>query len=250
MVFRKNVEHRCNDLSNMKPPQIPSDKEIEALAIEIMGEKDDSPKMCANCSNWLKEATYCPTNKLTTLGYMTCAHHKPKMDEVIRIAKNYLMQHAEENKKIELILSAALSCANMTMTLMADAERRVKAQREAESDARDRSLLKKDLDLCESIGKAYGKIAELIRQIEQQFDFYVQPHYNKVFSKNGKYDVENMDKFSSDTGEFIEVLLKYIKVSYKNTENMEAVHNLLDSLENNQYFPLEKNDIKHYRFNK
>lgn len=231
----------------MKPPQIPSDKEIEALAQEMVGARDDAPKMCANCSSWIREASFCPVNNKVSPGYMTCMHHRTRLDEVIRIARNYLMRHAVENKKIELILSVALSCANMTMALMADVERRVKAQRKEEKDSRDRNLLKKDLDMCDSIENAYDNIAELIRQIEQQFDFYVQPHYNRVFSKDGKYDVENLDKFSSDTGEFIEVLLKYVRVAYKNPGNVETMHRTLDSLENDQYYPLEKSDIRHFR---
>lgn len=231
----------------MRPPQIPSDKEIEALALQMLEDKQDAPKMCSNCTNWIDTAAYCPINKKMTMAYMTCSHHRTKLDEVIRIAKNSLMRHEVENKKIELILSAAWSCANMTMVLMADAERRVKAQRDVETDSRDRNLLKKDLDMCQTVEKAYDKITELIRKIEQQFDFYVQPYYNKVFSKDGKYDVENLDKFSSDTGEFIELLLEYIRVAYKNTDNMEAVHSFLHSLKNDQYYPLEENDIKHYR---
>lgn len=230
----------------MKPPVIPTDKEIEELIRQQYAKRDDAPKCCGNCSNWIKEAQFCPINRKQSPAYMTCQHHKTEVKNLIEITKRFLLEDATENKKIEYLLSTALAFADMTMKVMADVESRVKKQREKETDPRIKSYLKKDLDLCEEVEGAYGEIAKKIHEIEQQFEWYVQPYFNKAFRKDGDFDEENHTKFHSDTGEFIVNNLEYQKACFLNEDNVRAIRDFQRSLTNDQYFPLTEKDINHY----
>lgn len=230
----------------MKPPVLPSRDEIMALAKEQYTERNE-PKACSNCIHWDRNTTYCPINKKTSPAFMTCARHDTELNNIVDIAMRALEFEATESKKIEYLLSTALSLADMTMTVMGDLEVRIKKQRAREKDSRGKSALKKDLNLCETVDGAYNKIAELIGKIEQQYNFYVQPQFDKAFkTKDGKYDVENHDKFKSDIGEFVKVLLKYCKGCFMNDKNVVKVFDCLNGLENDQYFPLTEQDINHY----
>lgn len=229
----------------MKPPEIPSRAEIEALVKQQYNNKK-VPKACANCNHWIKEYTFCPKLNKTSPAYMTCHLHESKIDHFVNATMKFLLDDATENKKIEYLLSAGLACADMTMKIFSDIEKRVEKKREGETEKRERYLLKKDINMCEDINNAYEVIAEKFHEIDEQFYTLVQPYFNRVFRKDGKYDTENDDKFNSDTGEFIILLLKYIKKCYKNDINSKSVHQHIDSLDNDQYCPLDDKDINHY----
>lgn len=232
----------------MKPPVLPSDSEIEALVRAELAKRDDAPKACVNCSHWFREEKFCPINRKRTEAFMFCNHHIGEVDALVQITKRHLLEDATENKKIEYLLSTALSLAEMTVTMMHDVEARIKRQRAKEKDKRDRGALKKDLNLCADIEGAYDKIAEFLRKAEQQYDFYVQPHFTAAFTKkDGEYNIKDSDNFNHDKGEFIQMLLKYCKGCFLNEENSEKVFACLDSLENDQYFPLTEKDIDHYK---
>lgn len=162
------------------------------------------------------------------------------------MTKRYLLDDATENKKIEYLLSTGLALADMTIKVMADVETRVMKQREKEPDQRIRGYLKKDLDMCDEIQNAYKTIKDKIHEIEQQFNFYVQRYFDKAFKTEGKFNEVNHTKFHSDTGEFIQVLLKYQRACYLNEDNVNAIFDFVDSLSNDQYFPLTSKDIAHY----
>lgn len=230
----------------MKPPVIPTDREIEELIRQQYAKRDNAPKCCGNCANWIREASYCPINRKQSPAFMTCNYHKAEVKNLIEITKRFLLEDATENKKIEYLTSTALAFADMTMKVMADVESRVKKQREKETDPRIKSLLKKDLDMCEKVEEAYKTIAEKIHEIEQQFEWYVQPYFNMAFKKDGKFDEENHTKFHSDTGEFIINNLEYQRVCFLNEDNVRAIREFTASLHNDQYFPLNDKDINHY----
>ena len=177
---------------------------------------------------------------------MTCQHHKNEVKNLIEITKRFLLEDATENKKIEYLLSTALAFADMTMKVIADVESRVKKQRDKEPDPRVKSFLKKDLDMCDSIEDAYGVIKDKIHEIEQQFEWYVQPYFTMAFKKEGKFDEENHTKFHSDTGEFIINNLEYQQCCFLNEDNVKAIREFYATLKNDQYFPLTKKDIYHY----
>lgn len=230
----------------MKPPVIPTDKEIEELIQQQYAKKNDAPKCCGNCAEWIREASYCPINRKQSPAFMTCQHHKSEVKNLIELTKRFLLEDATENKKIEYLLSTALAFADMTMKVIADVESRVKKQRDKEPDPRVKSFLKKDLDMCDSIEDAYGVIKDKIHEIEQQFEWYVQPYFTMAFKKEGKFDEENHTKFHSDTGEFIINNLEYQQCCFLNEDNVKAIREFYATLKNDQYFPLTKKDIYHY----
>ena len=231
----------------MKPPVLPTDKEIEALIQEQMGKRADVPSTCANCVRWIKEVQFCPVNNKVSPFYMTCNHHKHEVTQIIELTKKNLLEELTECKKIEYLMSIALSLAEMTVTVAHDVEARVEKQRKREKDKESRAALRHDLNLCDALNDVYSKIAEHMRQIERDYNYYIQPYFTKAFTgKEGKYDVENSDKFTSDKGEFIELLLKYCKACFLNEENVTKVFDCLDSLKNDQYFPLTEKDMNHY----
>lgn len=234
----------------MEAPVLPSDKELEELIRQTQESIPDFkkvPKACMNCMNWIPEVTYCPINDKLSPGYMVCNHHKSKVQHLVEIIKKRMLEDATENKKIEYLLSVALSLAEMTAKVFTNVESRVKKMRDAEKDSLTRSALKKDLDLCETMEDAYDNIAESLREAEKQYNLYVLPHYAKAFkTKDGKFDVVNSDKFTSDSGEFIEMLLKYHKGCFLNDANSKKVFDCLDGLENDQYFPLTEKDMNQF----
>lgn len=230
----------------MKPPVIPSDAEIEKEVREQLAKRDDAPKCCANCVKWIREAQFCPVNRKQSPAFMTCNYHESEIRNLVEITKRILMQEATENKKIEYLLSTGLAFADMTIKVIADVEKRVKKQREKETDPRVKSFLKKDMNLCEEVSNAYEIIKTKIHEIEQQFNFYVQPYFDKAFKHEGNYDIENSDKFNSDTGEFIINNLEYQRCCFLNEDNVRAIANFMAGLKNDQYFPLTKKDIAHY----
>ena len=231
----------------MKAPVLPTDKEIEALIQEQMGKRNDVPKSCSNCVKWIKDISYCPVNNKVSPFYMTCTHHKSEVSHIIELTKKNLLEELTECKKIEYLMSVALSLSEMTTTVVQDVETRVKKQRDSRKEKDDKSALKKDLNLCEAMLTAFENIAENLRKIERDYNYYVQPYINRAFTeRDGTYDADNSDKFSSDKGEFIEMLLKYHKGCFLNDANAKKVFECLDSLENDQYFPLTEKDMNHY----
>lgn len=234
----------------MKPPVLPTDKEIEALIREQIGKRTDVPKTCANCVRWIEKVQFYPVNNKVSPFYMTCGHHKSEVSQIVELTKKNLLEELTECKKIEYLMSLALSLAEMTVTVAHDVEARVQKQKKREKDKDSRCALRKDLDLCDALSDVYSNIAEHMRQIERDYNFYIQPFFTRAFTdKDGKYDVENSDKFTSDKGEFIELLLKYSKVCFLNEENVVTVFDCLDGLHNDQYFPLTEKDMRHFHVN-
>lgn len=234
----------------MKAPILPPDREIEEMirkSQESIPDFKKVPKACMNCIRWIPEVQYCPVLDKKQMGYMVCGQHLSKVQHLVEIVKKKMLEDATENKKIEYLLSVALSLAEMTVRVFTNVESRVKKMRDNETDSKIRSALKKDLDLCERLENAYDTIADCLRNAEKQYDMYVLPHYAYAFkTKDGEYNSEDSDKFSSDSGEFIEMLLKYHRGCFLNEENTKKVFECLDNLKNDEYFPLTEKDINHF----
>lgn len=234
----------------MKPPVIPTDKEIEELIRETQKNIPDYqkvPKSCGNCNRYISELQYCPLHDKRYAAFMVCNNHQSKVQHLIERVRSRMLENATENKKIEYLISIALSFSEMAISVTQDAEARIKKQRDEEEDSVTKSALKKDLNLCEALETAYTNIAENLRKIDRDYCYYIAPYMKKAFTKkDGTYDVVNNDKFTSDQGEFIELILKYNKACFLNEKNSNLVFGLLDSLENDQYFPFNEKDMNHY----
>lgn len=230
----------------MRPPEKPNRAKVEARVREQYEERNVA-KACANCVHWVREHSFCPKLNKMSPAYMNCHLHESEISHIVNAAMQHLMEEATEEKKIQYLQSAAFAYADMTMKVMADIERRVKRQREKETDSKVRSLLKRDLNMCEAFEKAYGVIKDKIKEIEKQYEWYVMPYFNLAFKKkDGKYNYEESDLFNSDTGEFIMNNLEYQRCCYQNQENVLSIRNYMKGLKNDHYFPLDDNDINHY----
>jgi hypothetical protein len=229
----------------MRPPELPSRAEVEALVRQQYEERDVA-KACANCSHWIREYSFCPILNKTSPAFMHCNQHESEVSHIVNVTMRNMLEDATECKKIQYLQSAGYAYADMTMKVLADMERRVDKQREASNDSRERNLLKRDLTMCENFEKAYGVIKEKIREIEQQYEWYIMPYFNLAFTDGGKYNETDSDLFNSDTGEFIINNLEYQRCCYKNEENAQKINEFMSNLKNDQYFPLDNDDINHY----
>lgn len=229
----------------MRPPEIPSRAEVEALVRQQYEEKNVA-KACLNCVHWIKEHSFCPKLNKTSPAFMCCHLHESEITHIVNSAMEHLMKEATEEKKIQYLLSAAFSYADMTMKVMADIERRIKKQRKREEDSRTKNLLKRDLNMCEAFKNAYAEIKKKIHEIEQQYEWYVMPYFNLAFKKDGEYNELEGDLFNSDTGVFIVNNLEYQRCCYLNQDNARSIRNHMAGLKNDHYFPLDDKDINHY----
>lgn len=229
----------------MRPPEIPSRAEVEALVRQQYEEKNVA-KACINCVHWIKEHSFCPKLNKTSPAFMCCHLHESEITHIVNSAMEHLMKEATEEKKIQYLQSAAFSYADMTMKVIADIERRIKKQREREKDSRIKNLLKRDLNMCEAFKNAYAEIKKKIHEIEQQYEWYVMPYFNLAFKKDGEYNELEGDLFNSDTGEFIVNNLEYQRCCYLNQDNVQSIRNHMAGLKNDHYFPLDDKDINHY----
>ena len=229
----------------MRPPEIPSRAEVEAL-VRTQYEEKNVAKACLNCVHWIKEHSFCPKLNKTSPAFMCCHLHESEITHIVNSAMEHLMKEATEEKKIQYLQSAAFSYADMTMKVIADIERRIKKQREREEDSRIKNLLKRDLNMCEAFKNAYAEIKKKIHEIEQQYEWYVMPYFNLAFKKDGEYNELEGDLFNSDTGEFIVNNLEYQRCCYLNQDNVRSIRNHMAGLKNDHYFPLDDKDINHY----
>lgn len=76
---------------------------------------------------------------------------------------------------------------------------------------------------------------------------------DKIFKKEGVYNVEAHDQFHSDAGEFATYLLEMARVAHHNQSNADKVYEFMHTLRNlnvkdeDNTFCLDDEDIKHYR---
>lgn len=198
---------------------------------------------------------------------------------LIKKAKEELIAQARECEKIEFLLAMALTSANMTTLFIEDFERRVRGiyrREKSKSDTRHEArMLRKDLDLAESMDAALNKITDFIENIrndyyksiseyisdiecnlesiDAQYRHYIQSHVDKIFSKGGKYNVNASDQFHSDAGEFATFLLEMARVAHHNKSNADEVYAFMKSMHNTNAldkentFCLDDRDLAHYR---
>lgn len=182
-----------------------------------------------------------------------CNHYDTAEDMLVRKTIEELTAQARECEKIEFLLAMALTSANMTSLFIEDFERRVKAVYKREKEKGSKSNIRKDLDLAEQMDKAFVKIEDHLTKIEQQYRFYIQSHVDKIFKKNGVYNVKAHDQFHADAGEFATFLLEMARVSHHNQDNAEELYERMRQMRNynpteeDNTFCLDDNDIEHYR---
>lgn len=233
--------------------KIPTDEQIREELHQALN-SDPRLKNCANCTHYNEVSGECAKLKKTFSRYMYgCKFHITKEEELIAIARENLIAQARECEKIEFLLAMALTSANMTTLFIEDFERRVKTLHKKEKEKSVKGNLRKDLDLADQMEGAFNKIYGFLEKIEQQYRFYIQSHLDKIFKKEGVYNVRSHDQFHSDAGEFATFLLEMARVAHHNQDNAYDVYEFMRKMRNyntkdeDNTFCLDDKDIQHYR---
>lgn len=259
--------------------QIPSE---EQLRQEIRDTLKQNPnfKRCLNCRHLCKVTSECDLYHRKMMPYTpACRHHDTDEEMLVRQTVRELSEQARECEKIEFLLAMALTSANMTTLFIEDFERRVKGayrREKVKADSRkEKTLLKKDLDLAEQMDNAFKGITQCLERmkdyylhsvseyvekidgdlgkVESLYRHYIQSHVDKIFKKTGEYNVEASDCFHSDAGEFATLLLEFARVAHHNKENADEVYEVMRRMNNENSdglpntFCLDDKDIAHYR---
>lgn len=234
-------------------PTIPTDEQIREELHQTL-KNDPRLKCCANCVHYSLVNGYCDVCDKAFPKYMYgCKHYITAEEKLIAKAREELKAQARECEKIEFLLAMALTSANMTTLFIEDFERRVKSVHNREKERTTRGHLRKDLDLADQMKKAMKNIQSFLDKIEQQYRFYIQSHLDKIFKKEGVYNVEGHDQFHSDAGEFATLLLEFVRIAHHNKDNADEIYERMQQMRNYNVsgkditFCLEDKDIAHYR---
>lgn len=237
----------------MRKNKMPTDEQIIK---EIKETIQSNPKFrqCATCVHFNNVTSECEKTGMKVFPYIpACNLYDTAEEMLLRKTKQDLAEQARECEKIEFLLAMALTSANMTSLFIEDFERRVKAVYKREKEKGSKSNLRKDLDLAEQMDKAFVKIEDHLTKIEQQYRFYIQSHVDKIFKKNGVYNVDAHDQFHVDAGEFAMFLLEMARVSHHNEDNAHEIYAMMKKMRNlnpteeDNTFCLDDNDIRHYK---
>ena len=218
----------------------------EMYALKICDVKNVA-RACANCVRWDAKETRCGDSGKLMPAYMVCRAHEFKTERIAKLALEFLEKQQIEADKIENILALALTAANTTTCFIEDLETRVRSLYNAEKDKDIRRLLRKDLDMADSMKKAFADIEEFLVKIERRYRFYIQPHVMRIFTKGGKFNEELSDGHLNNAMEFGRLLMLYTIKCIGNKENDDAVFSMLHSLKNDSGYALTEKDAEHYR---
>ena len=226
--------------------EVLSIEELKA-GVNMMMERMNVARACENCCLWNPRESKCTRTNSITMKFMFCPSHEFETESIARKAQRDLEEQLEESKKIEALLALSATTACSTTCFIEDMERKMKRFYKAEKDKRTKSLLKKDLDMAEQMDKAFEQIEYHLKEIEKQYNFYVQPWIDKLFSENGKLAVDKSDAHLNNSFEICRLLGKFVKACIGHKENYDAVFELLDKLENPAPYPLTDKDFDHYK---
>ena len=234
-------------------PSIPTDEQIRTELHQALN-NDPKLKCCANCIHYSIVTGYCSKIDKSFPKYMYgCKHYTTAEEMLIAKARQELTAQARECEKIEFLLAMALTSANMTTLFIEDFERRVKVVHQREKERTAKGHLRKDLDLADQMKGAFKRIYDFLAKIEQQYRFYIQSHLDKIFKKEGVYNVEGHDQFHSDAGEFATLLLEFVRIAHHNKDNADEIYERMHQMKNcnvseeDNTFCLDDKDIAHYR---
>lgn len=223
-----------------------SEDVVRLQAIEQSKEKDVI-KMCTNCVKWDKGCKKCFRTGTHTESYMFCPYHEFEIDNIVRIAMNDLKRQQCESDKVENLLALAITTANTTTCFLEDLESRIRKVYNAEKDKNNRKLLRKDLDMAETMEKAFKDIDGLLEKINQRYRFYIEPYIMKWFSSEGKFNAKQADGHLNNSMEFGRLLMMFTMKCIGNEKNCNAVFGLLDSMTNDADYALTPKDAEHYK---
>jgi hypothetical protein len=233
--------------------KIPSEDEIRAELHKAM-DADPKLKCCASCVHYARVTGYCEKiNKTFPAIMYGCKHHITAEERLIKEARENLLKQARDCEKIEFLLAIALTSAGMTTMFVEDFERRIKNVVKTEKERKDVRMLRKDLELADQMRRAMKNIGDYLKKIDSQYRMYIQSQLDKIFQKEGVYNVEGYEQFHADCGEVATFILEMARVGHHNRENMDKVYRYMRQLANENAndkvvtFCLDDKDIGHYR---
>lgn len=233
--------------------KIPTDEQIrEELHSTI--NSDPKLKCCANCCHYNLVAQYCSKMEKSFPRYFYgCRHYITNEDMLIAKARENLMEQARECEKVEFILAMSLTVAGTTSLIVEDLERRVNSVYQREKENKAAKALRSDLQMAAQMDRAFKVIADCLKKIDSQYRMYIQSQLDKIFQKEGVYNVEGHEQFHADCGEVATFILEMARVGHHNRENMDKVYRYMRQLANENAndkvvtFCLDDKDIAHYR---
>ena len=233
--------------------KIPTDEQIrEELHSTI--NSDPKLKCCANCCHYNLVAQYCSKMEKSFPRYFYgCRHYITNEEMLIAKARENLMEQARECEKVEFILAMSLTVAGTTSLIVEDLERRVNSVYQREKEHKAAKALRSDLQMAAQMDRAFKVIADCLKKIDSQYRMYIQFQLDKIFQKEGVYNVEGHEQFHADCGEVATFILEMARVGHHNRENMDKVYRYMRQLANENAndkvvtFCLDDKDIAHYR---
>lgn len=233
--------------------KIPTDEQIrEELHSTI--NSDPKLKCCANCCHYNLVAQYCSKMEKSFPRYFYgCRHYITNEEMLIAKARENLMEQARECEKVEFILAMSLTVAGTTSLIVEDLERRVNSVYQREKENKAAKALRSDLQMAAQMDRAFKVIADCLKKIDSQYRMYIQSQLDKIFQKEGVYNVEGHEQFHADCGEVATFILEMARVGHHNRENMDKVYRYMRQLANENAndkvvtFCLDDKDIGHYR---
>lgn len=233
--------------------KIPTDEQIrEELHSTI--NSDPKLKCCANCCHYNLVAQYCSKMEKSFPRYFYgCRHYITNEEMLIAKARENLIEQARECEKVEFILAMSLTVAGTTSLIVEDLERRVNSVYQREKENKAAKALRSDLQMAAQMDRAFKVIADCLKKIDSQYRMYIQSQLDKIFQKEGVYNVEGHEQFHADCGEVATFILEMARVGHHNRENMDKVYRYMRQLANENAndkvvtFCLDDKDIAHYR---
>ena len=233
--------------------KIPKDEQIrEELHSTI--NSDPKLKCCANCCHYNLVAQYCSKMEKSFPRYFYgCRHYITNEEMLIAKARENLIEQARECEKVEFILAMSLTVAGTTSLIVEDLERRVNSVYQREKENKAAKALRSDLQMAAQMDRAFKVIADCLKKIDSQYRMYIQSQLDKIFQKEGVYNVEGHEQFHADCGEVATFILEMARVGHHNRENMDKVYRYMRQLANENAndkvvtFCLDDKDIAHYR---
>ena len=239
---------------------IPTDEEILR---EIRNLSTLAPHLmqCYNCMRYDRATSDCPITGMKMAPFIRGCNGKffiSREEELVYKVKNELKDQEQECEKIENLLALVVTTLGCASCFCEDLSLRLTKLRSNKKDKTQRSALKKDLEMTEDFEFALSNIdriidsmekvmQENIEKIDQQYRMYIEPYVNRLFKKNGKWDVKKGDGYLNNQFEICRLIGKFVKGCIGNEKNQDMVFDLLDRLENDAPYGLTHKDFDHYK---
>ena len=225
---------------------VPTEKELNKNAKEML-DKHPEYKVCGNCAHRDPHRGICEVSGMMAFENIPaalCRHYITNYERIVREAKQNLSNDKLELDKIDNLLALSITTANSTTCFLADLERRVKNVRKKTVEAEARTYLRKDLDMAEEMTKGMRmienelqemkrEIQERLEKIDNYYQWYVQSHLNRFFSKDGVFDKFKTDGHLNNAMDFCKILVEFAIGCVGNEDNYNYVFKMLRELKNN-----------------